>query len=546
MSEPIFLTNGDGIPPMLARTKLMDDVWSPLTKSGSKSGSSNLSVIGPRWIGKTVLLKAIADRAVDDSESTYSLVLHWHLGHVCPTTDAEFNSELCKQLRQAMLNHPNDYSDYQDYLLEGSYSHLKEITDLLDDAGESILMLWDGLDKPLGQDNLTIDLWDQMRSLIDGRKHKIVTATRAPLDLLIRNEKASTSEFWNIFDDVYIKPFDETNLDELIGLARLELTSGGKTELSNWTGGHPRLLLELLNRLAAGDYRVPIDHSSVVEAATGMTRDVRSWLRSIWNECPQAGQEAYQTLLRNGEANLQELGSAQVELLKDRGFAVAHRNKVKPSCNLLREHLRNTSGDSGGLARLFKAPDDFRSNIREVMRIKLEHIPTVDTDLQRWVGQSILGMPDHPGDCLTNLTDIRDRALDLVMQYEFGSERCVPEDKFDYWDYTLQKNNNKVISTIRGQNSLRIPNERALQIGLLQLLTGGIPGLVSRASAVSKDTYEMISAIHGLRNRKEHADGQSVSESVAVATIMTCLALLDRLASELMPSVGPGAAALGK
>jgi len=432
-----------------------------------------------------------------------------------------------------MLNHPKDFSDYQDYLLEGSYSHLKEITDLLDDAGETILMLWDGLDKPLGQENLTIDLWDQMRSLIDGRKHKIVTATRAPLDELIRNEQASTSEFWNIFDEVYIKPFDESNVDELLGLARLELTSGGKTELSNWTGGHPRLLLELLNRLAAGDYSTPIDNNCVVAAATGMTRDVRSWLRSIWIECPQAGQEAYQTLLQNGEVNVQDLGSPQVDSLKDRKFAVANRNKVKPSCNLLREHLRNTSDDSGGLARLFKAPDDFRSNIREVMRIQLEQIPTVDNDLQRWVGQSILAMPDHPDDCFTNLTDIRDRALHLVMQHEFGSDFCVPQDKFNYWECRLQKSNNKVISAIRGQHSLRIPSDRALQIGLLQLLTGGAPGLESKAKSVSKDTYEMISAIHGLRNRKEHPGGQPVSESVAVATIMTCLALLDRLANEL-------------
>jgi len=122
--------------------------------------------------------------------------------------------------------------------------------------------------------------------------------------------------------------------------------------LSNWTGGHPRLLLELLNRLAAGDYSTPIDNNCVVAAATGMTRDVRSWLSSIWSECPQAGQEAYQTLLQNGEVNVQDLGSPQVDSLKDRGFAVAHRNRVKPSCNLLREHLRNTSGESRSPAEL--------------------------------------------------------------------------------------------------------------------------------------------------------------------------------------------------
>ena len=87
MSEPVFPTHGSGTPPMQARQSLMDTVWAELTKAGTRSGSGNLTVIAPRWMGKTVLLKAVADRAINDAESPYAFVLHWHLGHVCPTTD---------------------------------------------------------------------------------------------------------------------------------------------------------------------------------------------------------------------------------------------------------------------------------------------------------------------------------------------------------------------------------------------------------------------------------------------------------------------------
>ena len=528
MSDAVFPTGGDGIHPMLARVDLMDDVWGAL----SKATPSNLSVIGPRWIGKTVLLKAIAGRAIESDESPYSLVVHWHLGHVCPTTNAEFISGLCRQLHGVMLSHPKDYSDYQKHLKEESFSHLKEITDLLDECDEPLLMLWDGLDKPLGQENLSVHLWDQMRSIIDGKRHKIVTATRAPLDLLIRNEQASTSEFWNIFDEQYVEPLGETDIDALLGIARLELSNGGKTEIANWTGGHPKLLLELLNRLAGGDYSSPVANDSVVAAANGMIQDVRRWLRAIWVECPQEAQEAYQALVRNGEMTIQAIGSNAKDALRARGFAHVHRNKARPRCHLMREYLNSTSGDSGSLARLFNAPDDYRSNIGEVLRIRLEQIRAFDNDLQRWVGQSILGIPDHPGDCLTNLTDIRDRSLDLVMKHEFGSNREVPADLVEYWKDKCPAYN-KAVSTLIGQKSLLVPNDRAIQLGVLQLLTGGGPGLESKARLVSKDTYEMISAIHGLRNRKEHADGQLVCESVAVATIMMCLALLERLAEEL-------------
>jgi hypothetical protein len=528
MSDAVFPTTGDGVPPMLGRAALMDDVWSAL----SKTTPSNLSVIGPRWIGKTVLLKAIADRARRGETSPYCLVVHWHLGHVCPTTDSEFISGLCRQLHAVMQNHPADYSDYQKYLHDASYSHLKEITDLLDEADEPVLMLWDGLDKPLGQENLSLHLWDQMRSIIDGKKHKIVTATRAPLDLLIRNEQASTSEFWNIFDPVYIKPFDQLDRDALVEHARLELTGGGLTELDNWTGGHPRLLLELLNRLAAGCEPRPIDNEAVVQTATAMTHDVGSWLRSIWDECPREGRETYQALMRIAEGTLQDLGAQAIDQLKDRGFATVRRNKMRPGCKMLRQHLTQTSGDSGALARLFKTPDDFSSNIGAILRMRLEQIQPVDNDLQRWVGQSILGIPDHPGDCLTNLTDIRDRALDLVMKYEFGPNLDVPRDLIEYWKDQNQ-HQNKTVSELGGQASPRVPGNRALQVGLLQLLTGCANNLECKAKSISKDTCAMISALHDLRNRKEHADGQPVSESIAMATIMTCLALLDCLAREL-------------
>ena len=58
----------------------------------------------------------------------------------------------------------NDYAEHQQYLKDGSFSHLKEITDLLDEANEAVLMLWDGLDKPLGQAIYSVGLanpfWD--------------------------------------------------------------------------------------------------------------------------------------------------------------------------------------------------------------------------------------------------------------------------------------------------------------------------------------------------------------------------------------------------
>ena len=532
MSEPVFPTNGSGTPPMQARHSLMDTVWGDLIKAGTRSGSDNLTVIAPRWMGKTVLLKAVADRAIDDAESPYVIVLHWHLGHVCPTTDEEFISGLCQNLSDVMRSHSKDYSEYQLFLQNRSFSHLKEITDLLDEENEPLLMLWDGLDKPLGQENLSVHLWDQMRSLIDGKKHKIVTATRSPLDELIVNEKASTSEFWNLFKEQYIGPFNEADLESLLKTANLHFSNGGKKEVFNWTGGHPMLLLEILNCMALEDYTSTISNENVVGVAEGMVKDARRSLNSIWKECPVNAQEAFQLLVQNGESPILQIGKMATEALESRGLAVVRNRKAKPACHLMREHLGRTASDSGSLARLFAAQEDYRSNIGDVLRMRLEQIPIVDNSLRRWVDQSIQGIPDHPGDCLTNLTDVRDKALDLVMLNEFGSNLEVPEDLVEYWKYN-NRNQNKVVAELNGQGDFRLPNDRAMQIGLLQLLVGGAQGLASKAKSASKDTYEMISAIHGLRNRKEHGEREPISLSVAVSTIMICLTLLELLAKEL-------------
>lgn len=68
-------------------------------------------------------------------------------------------------------------------------------------------------------------------------------------------------------------------------------------------------------------------------------------------------------------------------------------------------------------------------------------------------------------------------------------------------------------------------------VGVLSRLE--VDGVECKSKSISKDTYTMISALHELRNRKEHAAGQPISESVAIATVMMCLALLEGLAKEL-------------
>ncbi len=71
----------------------------------------------------------------------------------------------------------------------------------------------------------------------------------------------------------------------------------------------------------------------------------------------------------------------------------------------MREYLSRTSVTQAALPAL-QGTGDFRSNIGDVLRIRLAQIPVVNNDLHRWVTNAIEGFPDNPGDCLINLTDV--------------------------------------------------------------------------------------------------------------------------------------------
>jgi ATP-dependent Clp protease ATP-binding subunit ClpA len=71
MSNPRFPILGKEIPPMLGRTRIMQRLWRDLTKPTP----SNLSLIGPRFMGKTVIMNALAQRIANEA-SPFEFVLY--------------------------------------------------------------------------------------------------------------------------------------------------------------------------------------------------------------------------------------------------------------------------------------------------------------------------------------------------------------------------------------------------------------------------------------------------------------------------------------
>src|SRR4051794_14849923 len=92
MPDRTFPLFGSEPAPMVGRATLLQRVWADLTKATP----SNLTIVGPRSTGKSVLLNALEAKARQQG-SSYSIVLKWELGHAPPKSDELFITKLSEQ-----------------------------------------------------------------------------------------------------------------------------------------------------------------------------------------------------------------------------------------------------------------------------------------------------------------------------------------------------------------------------------------------------------------------------------------------------------------
>ena len=521
MPDSLFPILGTDIPQMIGRAEIMRRIISDLTKPSP----SHLSVVGPRYSGKSVLLKAVSER-MSGTDSPYQVVILWDLGHQIPDSDSKFINMLRHLLANALREDQPDYSAHlRD--LDDDYGSLREILELMGDEGIKVLMLWDGFDKPLGSGLLTRNLWDQLRELASLPSLRLLTATRRPLNELIRSEESATSDFWNIFDmsPVRVGVFDEEDRDTILSqIPDIHFESSARKELQNWTAGYPPLLLGLLNQVISDHASGSIENSKVNQSAEHAREHLQSIIESLWHDCPAGSQDLYRDLSVRKSLVQASVSRENAAWLLERGFAESAGNKITHSCRFLEQYLDATQLSSSDMAHLFGTWDDYSTNIRGVLERRLGQLTTLDDRLRRLVARAIEDIPDFPDDCLNNLTHIEEVALDVIWQREFGDDKILPQEVWDEWKWVDAKNN--TVIRLKDFSGKMVPNDRALQCGMLQLLTGSRQGFRTRAAFATKDTYVLINAIHSFRNRNQHAGGEKMHSGVAVAALMICLELL--------------------
>lgn len=283
----------------------------------------------------------------------------------------------------------------------------------------------------------------------------------------------------------------------------------------------------LIGRLAETRSGRGATNTEVDEAASNLLSPVAAPIEALWRECSEESCGDIVQLAR-GELSAADLPADRVKFLVERGIASRSGNRVRLSNRFIERLAGERRNDVSGAKRLFEKPEDFATNIRTVLELRIGHVPPGDPQLMKLVRRAVKHLPDEPDAALGNARDILDRALDLVWSVE-APGGTVPAAWIDAWKF-----NPNLKDLVAGYvRDPRLPDARGKQCGLLRIATGGqfVKPLTKR---VSRPTYVLLEHMSHVGDLRNHTKGEPTL-SMAVSFCMAAIELTESLGRDLAP-----------
>lgn len=533
MNEMKFPIGGTAIAPMIGRNSIMRRLWSNV----SSTTPNHVTIIGPRWSGKSVLLKALHGRALEE-DTPFAVSVYWDLSFNTPQSDVEFFDMLAQNLSTALKSAGIEgYGEYIDHLKKSDnqedgidYGQIKEVVEIVPADGKGLLFIFDGLDRPLAEDKLSRNLWDQLRELASIERVCFVAASRQRLSELIRSNDTATSHFWGVFDPnpISLGPLSDEDRDEAISkIEGLDWQSGASKELANWTGLFPPLLFIFMNRLCASMSGAKITKGTIDQLADEVGTTCEDWLASIWNDCSRRVKDTFLALHSGEKIKASDLGLHDLKQLKEFGLCIESGGNLSPSCRLLNVYANRNEVETGSLKRLFGSKLHFAENVRPLLELRLAQVSTLDPTIVRFITRSLEDIPNEPALSLVSIRSIVERVFVLIWQQEFGDVKKIPSSIYD----RIKTQSPKIAGDFY---ELAIPGALGKQCRLLQIVVGA-DAQCSRllTKRISRGTYALVGSLQGYGDYGQHTGGEPVKLSVAVAALVTAIELLISLSDDL-------------
>ena len=306
---------------------------------------------------------------------------------------------LAQKLSSALDEKHPDYAEHLKNIKDNAYQDIAEVLEFIRIEGGSILLIMDGFDKPLGNGQLTRNLWDQLRELALSPALRLVVASRLRLRELIRHPEAQTSDFWNIFDPtpVHVGCFDEHDLSCLQQrMPDKEFQRGALTELWNESNGFPVLMLPILNHVSQDTTSKTISPDMTIAAAQAVFYAIRDQLDVLWSDCPVTSQDLFRLVLEKGTIPQAEAALHDYERLHERGFIQVATRKIQRPCRLLERYLTQQPDEGNAMNRLFSSQDSWMLHFKTVLERRIDQISGIDTSLKRYLVRALNDLPEEP------------------------------------------------------------------------------------------------------------------------------------------------------
>lgn len=501
--------------PMRGRHKQVESLLRQLFKATP----DHVSVIGPKYIGKTLLLKHLVER-VKAEPTKYLTAVYWDVRHGAPETDADFRKRLAEEIASAVVALRPDFRDDPP-----DFDWLKNVVDLLKEENQRVLVVLDGLDRLLATTGITRNLWDSLLDLARKGSLWLVAGSRRRLRDLCAAEDSQTSDFWEIFNPAphVLGPFEAADwVDVLRPLTeRRALDDSARKEIVNWTGGVPVLTAALASRLLDLEGAVSLTKADVDRAAEEILSDT-SIIDELWDDCTEELKGDLVDLTRGPLPHARIPAERRAALL-GRGYVVESGQQLKASCRLMEEHARAKGPSVSDLRRLFGSADDYVKNARALVELRLGQVSPKHADLRAAVEKALRELdPRDPAACLVWFRTIADRALKAIWSAEAPGGR-LPQT----WTRELQLAN---VNGLPLDGSL--PRGRGLQCRMLDLATGSQDG-AAFAGYVSKSSYILLNTLKQAGDLGQHLGDTPVTVPLAASLCLCAVELLDALEREL-------------
>lgn len=497
-----------------------------IRKRHESSARPHLSIVGPRGIGKSFVVRAVVE-ANRHGTSAFAGAGLVDLRHHRPCSVAEMVSLVGLAVRAALADASRGERRWMCEFITPT-SPPDEVMDqmvaalaTLEGEGERLLLALDGCDPVLQNPLVPVHLWESLRQLAQSSALRLLTASRKSLVELCRNPEAQVSPFFNLFGDTQIRlaPFDDGDWTELGETLAGRVDGSGLKELRNWTGGRPDLLRPLLDIVLAAPPGL-LGKPEVDASAGAMLRDGSNALEAVWLDCPDAVRGDVVHLI-TGDSAIAD--GPRREYLIVNGLAVpAGGGKLHLANGLVRAVAADKGSDVTDVRRLFDSDSVFNANIRSVLELRVHALNRGDPELRRLAGRCVRDLPDDPAGCLGNARDIAEIAFLSIWAVE-APDGKVPERWLEVWkDAGLAVD----FRWLTANRRLPPSDKRGDHCQILRLATG-----TDRAERVTthltKGTFVLLEHIVNLGNLRNHRGASGAAPPTITAAVAFCFGVIE-------------------